>query len=127
MNTISFMTANYVARQIGYNMTEGWMQGKPDVVLEMSKEYRLSAEGADVYRNFVLPNNNSEDRYVAAMEVRPGNTKIVHHVIAYLDGTGRARQLDASRPRRTGTPAVVLLHAGHALASVRDPAAGRDD
>jgi sugar phosphate isomerase/epimerase len=27
MNTISFMTANYVARQIGYNMTEGWMQG----------------------------------------------------------------------------------------------------
>lgn len=24
---ISFMTANYVARQIGYNMTEGWMQG----------------------------------------------------------------------------------------------------
>ena len=27
MNMISFMTANYVARQIGYNMTEGWMQG----------------------------------------------------------------------------------------------------
>lgn len=27
MNTISFMTANYVARQVGYNMTEGWGQG----------------------------------------------------------------------------------------------------
>jgi L-ribulose-5-phosphate 3-epimerase len=27
MNTISFITANYVAREIGYNMTEGWMQG----------------------------------------------------------------------------------------------------
>jgi sugar phosphate isomerase/epimerase len=27
MNTISFMTANYVARQVGYHMTEGWMQG----------------------------------------------------------------------------------------------------
>lgn len=27
MNTISFMTANYVARQIGYHMTEGWGQG----------------------------------------------------------------------------------------------------
>lgn len=27
MNTISFMTANYVARPVGYNMTEGWMQG----------------------------------------------------------------------------------------------------
>ena len=27
MNTISFMTANYVAREIGYNMTKGWMEG----------------------------------------------------------------------------------------------------
>lgn len=27
MNTLSFMTANYVARQLNYNMTEGWMQG----------------------------------------------------------------------------------------------------
>lgn len=27
MNAISFMTANYVARQLGYTMTEGWMQG----------------------------------------------------------------------------------------------------
>jgi L-ribulose-5-phosphate 3-epimerase len=27
MNTISFITANYVARELGYNMTEGWMQG----------------------------------------------------------------------------------------------------
>jgi sugar phosphate isomerase/epimerase len=27
MNTLSFMTANYVAREIGYNMTKGWMEG----------------------------------------------------------------------------------------------------
>ncbi len=27
MNTISFMTANYVARQVGFNMTRGWGQG----------------------------------------------------------------------------------------------------
>jgi L-ribulose-5-phosphate 3-epimerase len=27
MNTISFISANFVARQVGYNMTEGWMQG----------------------------------------------------------------------------------------------------
>jgi sugar phosphate isomerase/epimerase len=28
MNTISFMTANYCARAVGWNMTEGWMQGQ---------------------------------------------------------------------------------------------------
>ena len=27
MNTISFMLANYVARQVGYNMERGWGQG----------------------------------------------------------------------------------------------------
>jgi L-ribulose-5-phosphate 3-epimerase len=28
MNTVSFMTANYVARQLGYKMPEGWGQGE---------------------------------------------------------------------------------------------------
>jgi L-ribulose-5-phosphate 3-epimerase len=28
MNTISFMSANFVARQVGYHMTEGWGQGE---------------------------------------------------------------------------------------------------
>jgi L-ribulose-5-phosphate 3-epimerase len=27
MNTISFISANFVARELGYHMTEGWMQG----------------------------------------------------------------------------------------------------
>ena len=27
MNTVSFITANFVARELGWNMTEGWMQG----------------------------------------------------------------------------------------------------
>ena len=27
MTTLSFMTANYVARETGYHVTEGWMQG----------------------------------------------------------------------------------------------------
>jgi sugar phosphate isomerase/epimerase len=27
MNTIAFMTANYVARNVAYHMTEGWIQG----------------------------------------------------------------------------------------------------
>src|SRR5579871_1353598 len=74
---------------------EGWMLGKPDLVLEMSKSYTMRAEGGDVYRCFVLPTGVTEDKYVAAMEVHPGNSRIVHHVIAYLDRSGKARQLEA--------------------------------
>ena len=69
----------------------GWTLGEPDVVLKPSKTYTLKAEGNDVYRCFVLPNLNTEGKYVAAMEVRPGNAKIVHHVIAFLSSDGKAR------------------------------------
>jgi mono/diheme cytochrome c family protein len=71
--------------------TDGWTLGEPDLVLEAPKEYSLDAEGRDVYRCFVVPTKYAETRYVAAMEVRPGNRTVVHHVIAYLDTTGAAR------------------------------------
>ena len=81
---------------------QGWSLGTPDLILEPSKAYTLAAEGGDVYRCFVIPGGQTEDRYVAAMEVRPGNAKVVHHVIAYLDVTGRAKQIEAQN--RDGQP-----------------------
>jgi hypothetical protein len=72
----------------------GWGLGEPDAVFEPANEYSLAAEGDDVYRCFVLPTNYAEDRYLSAYEIRSGNRKIVHHVIAFLDTQGRARKLD---------------------------------
>jgi hypothetical protein len=71
----------------------GWSLGTPDIVLQTSGSFRMAAEGGDVYRCFVLPTNLTEEKYVSAIEVRPGNSRIVHHVIAYLDTSGKARQL----------------------------------
>ncbi len=81
---------------------QGWSLGPPDLVLQPSKSYTLGAEGGDVYRCFVVPGGQTEDRYVAAMEVRPGNAKVVHHVIAYLDGTGKAKLMEEAN--RDGQP-----------------------
>lgn len=72
-----------------------WPLGKPDLVLEPAKEYKLDAEGNDVYRNFVIDTNFKEPTYVTAMAVKPGNPKVVHHVIAFLDNGGNARKLEA--------------------------------
>jgi hypothetical protein len=77
---------------------EGWTLGKPDVVLEPDEDYTLAAEGGDLYRCFVIPTKLMEDHYISALEVRPGNRKIVHHVIVHFDTTGRARELDAQDP-----------------------------
>jgi len=63
---------------------EGWNIGRPDLVLTMPQEYSLDATGPDEYQNFEIPTGFTEDRYVQAAEARPGNRKIVHHIVAFI-------------------------------------------
>jgi peroxiredoxin/mono/diheme cytochrome c family protein len=73
--------------------TTGWQLGKPDLVLEAG-EMTVGGSGRDLFRCFVLPANLPEDRYVTALEVRPGNPRVVHHTLNFIDTTGRGRQLE---------------------------------
>lgn len=75
---------------------DGWQLGQPDMVVSMPETYTLRAEGRDVYRCFVLRLNLKRDQYVEAVEFRPGNRKVVHHALFFLDTTGKARELDAN-------------------------------
>jgi len=77
---------------------EGWQLGPPDLVVEMRETYTVPAEGPDVFRNFVLPVPVKGARYVRALELRPGDKKVVHHANVLVDGTGSARQRDTSDP-----------------------------
>lgn len=72
-----------------------WELGKPDIVLTPSKAFKLGAEGDDVYRNFVFDLGNTEPVYITAMDVKPGNKKVVHHVIGFLDSRGGSVRLAA--------------------------------
>ena len=74
---------------------DGWMLGKPDVVLKAKSGYVVSAKGPDEYRCYVIENPFDEDRWIEAVEVRPGNMRVVHHIIVYLDKNGRSRTKDA--------------------------------
>lgn len=71
-----------------------WTLGKPDLVMQPIRAYHLDAEGPDVYRNFVLPADFTEDRYVSAMEFKPGNRAIVHHIVTYIDVNAQAVKMD---------------------------------
>ena len=62
----------------------GWAIGKPDVVIEVPEEYTVEASGPDEYQYFDVPTNFTEDRYVQMAEARPGNRKVVHHIIAFV-------------------------------------------
>jgi Copper type II ascorbate-dependent monooxygenase, C-terminal domain len=63
---------------------DGWSIGKPDVVLTMAQEYTVEAKGPDEYQYFPVPTRFTEDRFIQAVEVRPGNRKVVHHLVVFV-------------------------------------------
>ncbi|MGE0000770.1 MAG: hypothetical protein AB7F50_06665 [Fimbriimonadaceae bacterium] len=77
----------------------GWPLGEPDRVLKTASAFKLGADGPDEYWNFVIKADNKEPVYIQAMDVRPGNRKVVHHVIAFLDESSQARKKANADPR----------------------------
>ena len=69
----------------------GWLAGEPEQVFKMTQPYAVPAEGADQFRCFVIPLKADQDEYVKRVEFRPGNPRIVHHAILFLDTSGEAR------------------------------------
>jgi hypothetical protein len=63
---------------------EGWQIGAPDHVFEMQAEYEIPARGTIDYQYFEVPTNFTEDRWMQAGEVRPGDRALVHHIIVYV-------------------------------------------
>jgi hypothetical protein len=77
---------------------DGWSLGRPDLIVKMSEAYSVPADGPDIYRNFALPLNLAEDKWVKAIEFRPGARAVVHHSLFFYDATGNARKQDEEDP-----------------------------
>lgn len=73
---------------------EGWQMGEPDLVVRLPQPYQLAPSGGDVFRNFVAPVNLKEMKYVRAIELRPGNKRIVHHANIWIDRRQSLRRRD---------------------------------
>ncbi|MBL8205017.1 MAG: thiol-disulfide isomerase [Blastocatellia bacterium] len=65
--------------------SDKWEIGKPDVVLTMPQEFELPAKGADDYIYFRIPTNFTEDMWVQSSEFRPGNKRVVHHAVIFVE------------------------------------------
>ncbi len=60
--------------------------------------YTSTAATGDIYRCFSIPTNLPANRYIAAVEIIPGNPKIVHHVLVFQDTTVTTDNLDKADP-----------------------------
>jgi hypothetical protein len=78
----------------------GWQLGTPDLVLTVPDDFTLGPTGSDLFRCFVLPTGLKEDKWVAAIEVRPGNPRIVHHALLVTDIQRQGRKLETKAQER---------------------------
>lgn len=78
--------------------SSGWRLGTPDIVVTMPEPYQLPPEGADVYRNFILPLEIPEGKYIRAIEYQPENRRIVHHAVLSMDTNRSLRKKDEADP-----------------------------
>jgi hypothetical protein len=67
----------------------GWKFGEPDVVLSMTEEASIPADGTVPYRYFAVPTGFTEDKYVQLAEIKRGEPSVVHHVIVSVREPGQ--------------------------------------
>jgi hypothetical protein len=64
--------------------TDGWKIGKPDLVIQMPRPAKVKAEGTMPYKYVFVRTGLTEDKWVQAIEVRPGNRQVVHHILVFV-------------------------------------------
>ncbi len=84
----------------------GWQIGRPDEIIEAAKPYTLPAGGSDMYWNFIFRTPVDRTRWLRAIEIRPGDKRVVHHANILVDRNQSARRMEAEP--RAGFPGMEL-------------------
>jgi len=99
---------------------EGWKIGQPDKVFTMAKDFQVPATGVVDYQRFVVDPGFKEDTWVQAAECRPGNRKVVHHILVYILAPGRRDPYELD-----GTAATLVGWAPGDMPAVYSPDTAR--
>src|SRR5262245_17949313 len=86
-----------------FDEADRWHIGKPDLIIT-SPKHVVPAEASDWWGSYYVDTGLTEDRYIKAIESKPGNTAVVHHLLTYAvdaDASGDSNG-DDSNPDATG-------------------------
>lgn len=91
-----------------------WSAGKPDLELAMAAPFDIPADGPDRFQCFVLPYRGDAEQFVKSVEFRPGNARVDHHALLFVDTSGEAKRLDQQTPEQGyscfGGPGFIPAH-----------------
>src|SRR5262249_54845594 len=65
-----------------------WSIPEPDFVVPIPKPFTVPAEGIIEYQYFEVDPGFAEDKWIQAVEIRPGNRSVVHHALVFLKPPG---------------------------------------
>jgi hypothetical protein len=69
---------------------EGWSIGQPDLVFKMVHSFKVPADGVVPYTYVTIPTNLDKDIWIKAVELKPSDRRVVHHIISDLvEGNGK--------------------------------------
>ncbi len=77
--------------------TNAWALGQPDLILQMPTSFEVKNPHSDLFQCFVIPIPLDKDQFIAGFEFHPGNPKLLHHSIFFLDSHGIARAKTGSK------------------------------
>jgi len=104
-----------------------WTIGAPDLTLPLPTEFAFAADKMDDTKEFTIPTNTKEPRWVRAVDLLPGNPTIVRSAVIYVQVDGRvmaagveserilARWLPGHDPEPLGNGVALRLPAGAQL------------
>jgi peroxiredoxin len=105
---------------------DGWRIPRPDVILPMAKQpFAIPAQGEVEYQYFLVDPGFTQDRFLRAVQVRPGNLAVVHHaLVSVVPPDGDTDKLDTVGALLDYAPGMppTLLPDGYA---VRVPAGSK--
>src|SRR5579859_7610154 len=84
----------------------GWQLGQPDLIIRADSSFEVPASGSDVYWNFVFRVPLEKTHYVKAIEIRPGERRLVHHANLIIDRSQSSRRQE--KTPGSGFPGMEL-------------------
>ena len=83
----------------------GWEMGAPDLIVRMKAPFEVPARGAVAAVTMPTDYEFPEDTWIQAIEIRPGNRRVVHQALALMGPSGLATSLHLYAP---GLPATIF-------------------